>query len=73
MDEVYRARDPKLGRDVAVKVLPAEVAHDPDRLQRFEREANALAALNHANVATLHGMELAVGASPNGTDIPFLG
>ncbi|MDX1384709.1 MAG: protein kinase, partial [Thermoanaerobaculia bacterium] len=57
MGEVYRARDEKLGRDVAIKVLPAEVAGDAERLQRFEREARALAALNHPNVATLFGLE----------------
>ena len=57
MGEVYRARDTKLGRDVAVKVLPEEFARDKERLDRFEREARLLAQLNHANVATLHGLE----------------
>ena len=57
MGEVYRARDSKLGREVAIKVLLEQVASDPERLARFEREARVLAALNHANVATLHGLE----------------
>jgi len=57
MGEVYRARDKKLGRDVAIKVLPATLAHDPDRLARFEREAKVLAALNHPNIAIIHGLE----------------
>ncbi len=47
MGEVYRARDPRLKRDVALKVLPVELASQPERLERFEREAQALAALNH--------------------------
>ena len=54
MGEVYRARDPRLGRDVAVKVLPRAVAGDPDRQQRFEAEARAVGALNHPNIVTLH-------------------
>jgi serine/threonine protein kinase len=57
MGEVYRARDLKLGRDVALKVLPASLAHDPDRLARFEREAHLLAALNHPSIAHIHGFE----------------
>ena len=57
MGEVYRARDTKLGRDVAIKVLPDEVAHDVERLSRFEREAKLLAALNHPGIATLYGVE----------------
>jgi serine/threonine-protein kinase len=57
MGEVYRARDKKLGRSVALKVLPDSVATDPDRIARFEREAKALAALNHPHIAALFGME----------------
>ena len=57
MGEVYRARDTRLGREVAIKVLPSALADDPERLERFEREAKALAALNHPHVATLYGME----------------
>jgi serine/threonine protein kinase/tetratricopeptide (TPR) repeat protein len=57
MGEVYRARDSKLGREVALKVLPAEVASDADRLARFEREARTVAGLNHPNIVVLHSME----------------
>ncbi len=57
MGEVYRAEDERLDRDVAIKVLPEEVAADPERLARFEREAKLLASLNHPNIATLHGLE----------------
>src|SRR2546428_6760059 len=57
MCEVYRARDTKLGRSVAVKVLPDALASDADRIARFEREAKALAALNHPHIAALYGME----------------
>src|SRR5262245_967269 len=61
MGEVYRARDARLGRDVALKILPDAFARDPDRLARFEREARALAALNHPNIAQIHGLEEAGG------------
>ena len=57
MGEVYRARDPKLNRDVAIKVLLPSVANDPDRLARFSREAQVLASLNHPNIAHIHGLE----------------
>ena len=57
MGEVYKARDIKLGRDVAIKVLPDAVAHDEERLARFEREAKLLTSLNHPAIATLHGLE----------------
>ena len=57
MGEVYRARDNKLGRSVAIKVLPDAVATDPDRIARFEREAKVLASLNHPHIAALFGME----------------
>ena len=54
MGEVYRARDPRIGRDVAIKVLPASFAKDEDRMQRFEREARAAGTLNHPNLVTIH-------------------
>lgn len=54
MDEVYRARDPRLGRDVAIKVLPASVSVDPDRLRRFEQEARAAAAVSHPNILAVY-------------------
>ena len=61
MGEVYRARDTKLDRDVALKVLPEAFTQDPDRLARFEREAKVLASLNHPNIAAIYGLEEADG------------
>src|SRR6266852_2480097 len=57
MGEVYRSRDTKLGRDVAIKVLPESFAHDAERMARFQREAQVLASLNHPHIATIHGLE----------------
>src|SRR5262245_1647770 len=57
MGEVYRARDTRLGREVALKLLHEAVARDPDRIARFEREAQSLAALNHPHIGTLFGMD----------------
>src|SRR5436853_6663080 len=57
MGEVYRARDSRLGRDVAIKVLPEALARDADRLARFEREARTVAGLNHPNIVVLHSIE----------------
>jgi serine/threonine protein kinase len=57
MGEVYRARDTKLGRDVALRILPEAVAADPDRIARFAREARVLASLNHPHIAAIYGLE----------------
>jgi len=57
MGEVYRARDTKLDRDVAIKILPESFAHDTERIARYEREAKVLAALNHPNIAQIYGLE----------------
>src|SRR5438552_11213278 len=57
MGEVYRARDTKLNRDVAIKILPVAFAQDSDRLARFKREAQVLASLNHSNIASIYGLE----------------
>src|SRR5207237_2396884 len=56
MGQVYRARDPRFRRDVAVKVLPEDFARDPERLRRFEHEARAAGALNHPNILTVHDL-----------------
>ena len=73
MGEVYRAMDTKLGREVALKILPAAFASDSGRMARFEREAKLLASLNHPNIAQIYGveeralvMELVEGESPKG-------
>ncbi len=63
MGEVYRAKDTRLDRVVAIKVLPEAFAHDPERLSRFQREAKMLAALNHPNIATIYGLEQSNGTS----------
>ena len=70
MGEVYRATDTTLGREVAIKVLPAEVAQDPERLARFEREAKLLASLNHPGIAHVYGFERAT--LPDGSAAHFL-
>src|SRR5258708_12214506 len=64
MGEVYRARDESLGREVAIKVLPKELASDPDRLRRFEQEARAAAALNHPNILAVYGFSTAEEHAP---------
>ncbi len=61
MGEVYRATDTKLGRDVALKVLPEVFANDAERMARFKREAQVLASLNHPNIASIYGLEEADG------------
>ena len=70
MGDVYRATDTKLGRDVAIKVLPSELARDAERLVRFEREAKLLASLNHPNIAHVYGFESAT--LPEGSAVHFL-
>jgi len=62
MGEVYRARDPKINRDVAVKVLPAAFSSDPERLRRFEQEAQAAGALNHPNILSIYDVDTHDGA-----------
>src|SRR5262245_14817506 len=70
MGEVYRARDPRLGRDVAVKVLHPSVAVDADRLQRFEQEARAAAALNHPNILAV--FDIGHTAAEGGGQTPYI-
>src|SRR6476659_2857839 len=62
MGEVYRARDLKLKRDVAIKILPDEFSRDPDRVSRFQREAEVLASLNHPNIAAIYDLQEANGS-----------
>src|SRR6201997_3989830 len=62
MGEVYRARDTKLKRDVAIKILPEEFSRDPDRVARFQREAEVLASLNHPNIAAIYDFQEAEGS-----------
>ena len=62
MGEVYRARDTRLGRDVAIKVLPAAFSSDPERLARFEQEARAAAALSHPNILAVHDIGIDTGS-----------
>ena len=68
MGDVYRGRDSRLGRDVAIKVLPPEVANDAERRARFEREATVVAGLKHPNIVTLHSIE----EDPAGAGVHFL-
>ncbi len=72
MGEVYRATDTKLGRDVALKVLPAPLANDAERLARFQREARAVAALNHPHIVTIHSVDEAPVAGPGEAGVHFL-
>ena len=69
MGVVYRARDERLRRDVAIKVLPASIANDSDRLRRFEQEAHATSALNHPNILTIYDIGA---ASPELGGAPFI-
>jgi serine/threonine protein kinase len=66
MGDVYQATDTKLGRSVAIKVLPDAFSHDTERLARFQHEARVLASLNHPNIAAIHGVETVVAGSLKG-------
>src|ERR1044071_2826212 len=70
MGVVYKARDTRLGRDVAIKVLPPIFARDPDRLGRFEREARAVAAINHPNILSVHDIGSADVVEADGGTVP---
>jgi eukaryotic-like serine/threonine-protein kinase len=65
MGQVFRARDTKLDRDVAIKILPEAFAHEADRLARFQREAKTLASLNHPNIAAIYGVEESGASRPS--------
>ena len=67
MGEVYLGEDTKLGREVAIKVLPEDLTFDPERMARFEREAKVLAALNHQNIAGIHEVGTAIPTGPEGS------
>ncbi|HZN01960.1 MAG TPA: protein kinase, partial [Candidatus Polarisedimenticolia bacterium] len=69
MGEVYRARDTRLGREVAIKILPAAVAADHDALSRFEREARAVAALSHPNILAIHDFGVEGGRAYSVTEL----
>ena len=69
MGEIWQARDTKLDRDVALKVLPEAFTSDPDRLARFEREAKVLASLNHPNIGSIYGLEEAGGRLESRADL----
>src|SRR5262245_49450358 len=69
MGEVYRAHDPRLGRDVAIKVLPAGLSPDPERLTRFEQEARSAATLHHTNILTVHSMRQNDGSPYIGSEL----
>src|SRR6187549_2630417 len=68
MGEVYRAKDPRLGRDVAIKVLPASLSSDPDRLKRFAQEARAAGVLNHPNITIVYD----IGTDDGGAGAPYV-
>jgi serine/threonine-protein kinase len=71
MGEMYKARDTRLDRTVAIKILPEAFAHDADRLVRFQREAKTLASLNHPNIAIVHALEQARRAIPIDEALPI--